>query len=80
MVQKKHITAIFKEVNLNILIPATVMQTATISLTIQFLLENHQPKHAPNPTNRLIPYITLTSVPFNLKPILKKSNFNKNMI
>lgn len=72
--------AILREVNFNTLIKATVIHKATISLTIQLLLENHQPKHTPNPTNKLMPSITLTYFSLILNPTLKKSSFRRKMI
>ena len=76
---QKLIRAIFIEVNFRIFIEATVMQIATISLTIQFLFENHHPKQTPSPTTMLIPSITLKSNPFTFIPIFKKSNLSSQI-
>lgn len=54
IVIEKQINADFNDVNLNILIHAITIQTATTSFNIQFFPENHHAQHTPIPTNKLI--------------------------
>ena len=55
----KQITAYFNEVNFSTFIAAMIIQTAITSLIIQFLFENHHPKHIPKLITALIKSNTL---------------------
>lgn len=78
MIQKQ-IRAYFKEVNLRTFIAAMIIQTAMMSLMIQFLLENHQakqtiraiPKLAKSRTRTEI-YLTLNNSYLNTETLLSR--------
>lgn len=67
MEMQKQMMADLSEVNLKNLMPAMIMLTAMMSLTIQLLCENHQPMHIPTLMNKLVISSTLIWIYFMLK-------------
>lgn len=73
MEMQKQMMADLSEVNLKNLIPAMIMLTAIISLTIQLLCENHQPMQNPTLMNKLRASNTLIWTYFIVKSAFRRN-------